>query len=130
MRKSDAGIVGNKLRIRGELHRRLVEVAKEKGVSLNSEMANRLHASFSAVNLTAGAPIIDKPALAVSDRPVAAHLQAKLIVTAETLIATIEQMPVLERGAIETAIAPVKQAIAAIEQHALAELRRADRSES
>jgi hypothetical protein len=149
MRKSDADVIGNKLRIRGALHQRLVDAAEKKGVSLNSEMASRLQASFepsleqavaekvgekirdvlSAVGVSAGAPIIGKPALTVSDRPVVAHLQAKLIVTAEALIATIEQMPVLERAAIEAAIEPVKQAIAAIDQHALAELRRS-RSES
>jgi hypothetical protein len=142
MRKSDTDIVGNKLRIRGALHRRLVQAAEKSGVSLNSEMAARLDRTFKqeetiaetvhhvlgAVNLSAGSPVIDTPTL----RPNASaqQLQAKLIVAVESLIAIIEQAPVLEREAINKAIDPVKQAITAIDQNALAELRRLDRSES
>jgi hypothetical protein len=166
MRKSNADIVGNKLRIRGALHQRLVQAAERKGVSLNSEMASRLQASFDQesderkieekveekvgekihhlealfagtgaltanARLGTSAPVVTQT---LSGRPiqggVAHQLQAKLIVAAEALIATIEQMPVLERAAIDAAIEPVKRAIAAIDQNALAELRRANRSES
>ena len=88
-----------------------------------------------ATDLSAGSPDISKPSLtqAFVGRPVqggvAHQLQARLIVAAEALITVIEQMPVLEREAIKAAIEPVKQAIAAIDQSALVELRRSDRSD-
>jgi hypothetical protein len=150
MRKSDTGLIGNKIRLRAPLHRALVQSANKNGVSLNSEMAGRLQASFTqknleqavaekvgeklatflnAANLSASSPSISAPALTQTylGRPIQGgitqQLAAKLIVATEALIAAIEQAPVLERAAIERALVPVKEAIVAIEQDALANLR-------
>ncbi len=151
MAKSESDIVGNKLRIRAGLHRRLVQAAGKGGVSLNSEMARRLQASIDqesveqaiaekvgekihqvlgAVNLTVGAPVISGSKPLQTGHPVqsgvAHQLQANLIVATEALITAIEQMPVLEREAIKAAIKPVRKAIADIDRNALAELRRSN----
>lgn len=138
MRKSDTDIIGNKIRLRAPLHQALVKAADKNGVSLNSEMASRLQASFTQKNLEevvadkVGAKLatflsaatlpVSSPAL-TQTRLIPSGLQAKLITTTEALIALIEQAPVLERAAIEAAVVPVKAAIKAIERDALANLR-------
>jgi HicB family len=133
MRKS-TDVVGNKLRIRGALHRRLVQAAKKHGVSLNAEMARRLEESFDQESKRS-LDDIAQHMRAMADVAVAAtvklqaaanlSLEAILKTSAEVLpaawrqeavaalIAEIEKLPVAQREGLNKELVAARRALGA-----------------
>ncbi len=127
MARKPADIVQPSLRIREDLHRRLEQAAKRRGVSLNYEMTSRLKESF-------GREAQRKLDMIVADMEEIwarygqvwhqQDMQAGLLGATEALIAALEQLPeAREHEAIKKAVAQVKQVIEVIEVEAKRRIR-------
>jgi leucyl-tRNA synthetase len=115
MARKPADIVQPSLRIRDDLHRRLEQAAKKRGVSLNFEMTNRLKESFDReAHRTIDSVASDLENVWTRFAEVLHNdsLQEELMRATEALV---EQLPaeVRERETIKEAVERVQKAITA-----------------
>jgi HicB family len=116
MARKPADIVQPSLRIRDDLHRRLEQAAKKRGVSLNSEMTIRLKESFDreALRTIDGvASDLGNAWMRFAEMLQDETLQEELMRAGESLV---EQLPadIREREAIKGAVERVRKATTAI----------------
>jgi hypothetical protein len=125
MARKPSDIVQYKLRIREETRRRLEQVAKKRGVSVNYEMASRIERSFEAEALRT----IDRVASDIEihwarfgEALFQLDLQGALVRASEALVAQLSQTH--DSDAIAKAGADVLKAIATIKLTAEVAARR------
>jgi HicB family len=116
MARKPADIVQPSLRIRDDLHRRLEQAAKKRGVSLNFEMTNRLKESFDREayrTIDGVASDLENVWTRFAEVLHNDSLQGELLRATEALV---EQLPaeIRERATIKEAVERVQKAITAI----------------
>jgi HicB family len=116
MARKPADIVQPSLRIRDDLHRRLEQAAKKRGVSLNIEMTNRLKESFDREahrTIDSVASDLEDVWMRFAEVLHDENLQEELVRASEALV---EQLPaeIREHETIKGPVERVRKAITAI----------------